>query len=39
MVLSYIDAFKFFAVAFLALLPLLLFVKPGSTTRGGEGTA
>jgi DHA2 family multidrug resistance protein len=32
--LSYLDAFKAFAVIFLMLLPLLLFVKPGAV--GGE---
>lgn len=35
--LSYVDAFKVFAVAFLALLPLLLFVRPGAATGGGHG--
>ena len=32
--LSYLDDFKFLGVVFLALLPLLLVVKPG---KGGGG--
>jgi len=35
MLLSYIDAFKFFGVAFLCLLPLLLFVRRGAASGGG----
>jgi hypothetical protein len=35
--LSYLDASKFFAVVFLLLLPLLLLVKPG--TASGDGPA
>jgi DHA2 family multidrug resistance protein len=37
MLLSYLDTFKFFGIAFLTLLPLLLFVRPGAATGGGEG--
>jgi MFS transporter, DHA2 family, multidrug resistance protein len=36
--LSYLDVFKFFAVAFLCLLPLVLFIRPGYASGGG-GTA
>jgi DHA2 family multidrug resistance protein len=39
LLLSYLDAFKFLAVAFLALLPLLLFVRPGAASRSGGGAA
>jgi DHA2 family multidrug resistance protein len=35
MLLSYLDTFKFFGVAFLCLLPLLFFVKPGAASGGG----
>jgi hypothetical protein len=35
LVLSYIDAFKFFAVVFFLLLTLLLFVKPRAASGGG----
>jgi MFS transporter, DHA2 family, multidrug resistance protein len=34
LLLSYVDVFKFFGVAFLCLLPLLLFVKPGAASGG-----
>jgi len=33
--LSYLDTFKFFGVAFLCLLPLLLFVRRGAASGGG----
>jgi len=33
--LSYLDVFKFFGVAFLCLLPLLLFVRRGAASGGG----
>ncbi|MFL6604269.1 MAG: DHA2 family efflux MFS transporter permease subunit [Steroidobacteraceae bacterium] len=36
MLLSYLDAFKFLALAFLALLPLLLFARAGAAS-GGAG--
>lgn len=36
MLLSYMDAFKFFAIVFLSLLPLLLFLKPGAATGGAR---
>lgn len=39
MLLSYLDAFKFFGVAFLCLLPLLLFVRKGAAGGGGGGAA
>jgi DHA2 family multidrug resistance protein len=35
MLLSYLDVFKFFGVAFLCLLPLLLFVRRGAASGGG----
>jgi hypothetical protein len=35
LLLSYLDAFKFLAIAFLALLPLLLFVRGGAANGGG----
>jgi DHA2 family multidrug resistance protein len=38
MLLSYLDTFKFFGVAFLLLLPLLLFVRRGAAS-GGPGAA
>jgi len=38
MLLSYLDVFKFFGVAFLCLLPLLLFVRRGAAS-GGSGAA
>ena len=34
--LSYLDDFKFLGLVFLALLPLLLWVRPG---KGGGGPA
>jgi hypothetical protein len=37
--LSYLDAFKFLAVAFLALLPLLLLVRGGAASGSGGGAA
>jgi DHA2 family multidrug resistance protein len=37
--LSYVDAFKFFAILFLSLLPLLLFLKPGAGTKLTHGAA
>lgn len=39
MLLSYLDAFKFLAVAFLALLPLLLLVRGGAASGSGAGAA
>jgi MFS transporter, DHA2 family, multidrug resistance protein len=36
LLLSYLDVFKLFAIFFLALLPLLLFVRKGSATGGGS---
>jgi DHA2 family multidrug resistance protein len=36
LLLSYLDAFKFLAVAFLALLPLLLFVRGGAASGGAS---
>lgn len=40
MMLSYLDAFKLFAVLLLALLPLLLLVRGGAAARsGGAGAA
>jgi DHA2 family multidrug resistance protein len=39
LLLSYLDTFKFFGVAFLLLLPLLLFVRPGAASGGGGGAA
>jgi DHA2 family multidrug resistance protein len=35
LLLSYLDAFKFFAVVFISLLPLLFFIKPGAASGGG----
>jgi DHA2 family multidrug resistance protein len=37
MMLSYLDAFKAFAVIFLMLLPLLVFVKPGAVSGPAHG--
>jgi DHA2 family multidrug resistance protein len=37
LLLSYLDAFKLFAVVFVFLLPLLFFVKPGAASGGGGG--
>jgi DHA2 family multidrug resistance protein len=37
LLLSYVDAFKFFAIVFLSLSPLLLFVKPGTGTSARHG--
>ena len=34
MLLSYLDTFKFFAIMFLGLLPLLLFVRRGAASGG-----
>jgi DHA2 family multidrug resistance protein len=39
LLLSYLDAFKFLAIAFLALLPLLLFVRAGAASGSGGGAA
>jgi MFS transporter, DHA2 family, multidrug resistance protein len=36
--LSYLDAFKAFAVIFLLLLPLLFFVRPGTAGAGAHGS-
>jgi MFS transporter, DHA2 family, multidrug resistance protein len=35
LLLSYLDTFKFFGIAFMLLLPLLLFVRPGAASGGG----
>lgn len=39
MLLSYLDAFKAFAVIFLCLLPLLFFLRPGAANSKGGGAA
>jgi DHA2 family multidrug resistance protein len=39
LLLSYLDAFKFLAIAFLVLLPLLLFVRRGAASGGGGEAA
>jgi len=39
LLLSYLDAFKFLAIAFLALLPLLLLVRGGAASGSGGGAA
>jgi hypothetical protein len=36
--LRYLDAFKAFAVIFLLLLPLLVFVRPGLAGAGAHGS-
>jgi DHA2 family multidrug resistance protein len=39
LLLSYLDAFKFLAIAFLCLLPLLLLVRGGAASGSGGGAA